>query len=170
MCSLHGRCAAPCCLPAHLFREDCLYHDLHLFRRSSRNVCNSRSVAVGGARLHLRCATKCFENEQPFFFGGTMLGVILLTSALYALSSLQNRTSSQIWFGRRGSNRAPAGRYALCCSRAHYVTPLLERLHQAQVGPDEWWASGVSSLLLPYLFRASLCLFFACCLIRGSTP
>ena len=54
------RCATPCCLPAHLtFCEECLDHDLHVFRRSSRNVCNSRSMAVGGARPYLGL-TECF--------------------------------------------------------------------------------------------------------------
>ena len=34
-----------------LFSEECLYRDLHVYRRSSRKVCSSRSMAVGGARL-----------------------------------------------------------------------------------------------------------------------
>ena len=31
-----------------LFNEECLYRDLHVFRRSSQNVCSSGSMAVGG--------------------------------------------------------------------------------------------------------------------------
>ena len=49
------------CLHAS-FREECLKkkkQDLHLFRRSSRNICSSRSMAVGGARPYLCSASVC---------------------------------------------------------------------------------------------------------------
>ena len=59
----------------------------------------------------------------------------------------------------RALKTRPVGRKALCCSRAHGAAPLLDRLDQGQVGPDEWWGSSVSSFLLPHLFRASLRLF-----------
>ena len=52
------RCATPCCLPALSFSaRSAFYRDLHIFRRSSRKVCSSRSMAVGGARPYLRSAS-----------------------------------------------------------------------------------------------------------------
>ena len=71
-------------------------------------LCSSRSMAVGCARPYLRSASVCPSASRTSnrFSGDTMFSVILLMSALYVLSSLQNRTSSQIWFGRRGSSLA----------------------------------------------------------------
>ena len=40
-----------------LLSEECLYLDLHVFRRSSREVCSSRSMAAGGDRPYLRSAS-----------------------------------------------------------------------------------------------------------------
>ena len=90
------------------FSEKCLYHDLHVFSRSSRNTCSSRSMAVGGARPYrtLHRFDRVLRERAVVFSGDTMFSVILLMSALYVLSSLQNRTSSQIWFGTRRSSRA----------------------------------------------------------------
>ena len=51
------RCANSCCLPVLLFSKECSYRNLHVFKSSSRNDCNSRSVAVGGARPYLRSAS-----------------------------------------------------------------------------------------------------------------
>ena len=78
------------------------------------------------------------------FSGDTLFSVSLLMSALYVLSSLQNRTSSQMWFGTRGSSRAQRVDKP-CAVRVPTVFPLLKRLDQAQVCPHEWWSSGVSS-------------------------
>ena len=36
------------------FSEECPCNDFHVFRRSSRNACSSRSIAVGAARPYLR--------------------------------------------------------------------------------------------------------------------
>ena len=47
------------------FSEECLHHGLHVFSRSSRNPCSSRSMAVGSSVLALCFGlTECFENEQ----------------------------------------------------------------------------------------------------------
>ena len=46
------------------------------------------------------------EQTIVLFFCDTMFGEMFLMSGLYVVSSLQNRTSSKIWVGRKGSNRA----------------------------------------------------------------
>ena len=64
------RCACSLCMAlshALLFvctSFSCLYRDLHVFRRSSRKVCSSRSMAGGGARPYLRSASIEIEGEE----------------------------------------------------------------------------------------------------------
>ena len=69
------------------FSEECLHHDLHVFSRSSRNPCSSRSMAVGCARPYLRSASVCPSASRTSnrFSGETMFAVILLMSALYVI-------------------------------------------------------------------------------------
>ena len=55
--ALHGVVSRPAVCLHSLFSEECLYCDLHVFRRSSGKVCSSRSMAVGGARPYLRSAS-----------------------------------------------------------------------------------------------------------------
>ena len=91
-----------------LFSEECPYNNFHVFRGPSRNACSSLSIAVGGARPYLRSDSFWLSASRmrSRFSGETMFSVILLMSALYVLSSLQKRTSSQICIGESGSSRA----------------------------------------------------------------
>ena len=127
------------------FSEECLHNDYHVFSRSSRNACSSLSIAVGGGRPYLRSDSIWLSalRTRSRFSGETMFSVTLLMSALYFLSSLQKRLVADL-HRRERFQSGPVCRYALCCSRAHCVAPLLERLDQAQVCPHEWWTSCVS--------------------------
>ena len=55
--ALHGVVPRLAVFLHSLLSEECLYLDLHVFRRSSRKVCSSRSMAVGGDRPYLRSAS-----------------------------------------------------------------------------------------------------------------
>ena len=77
---------------------ECLYHDLHVFRRSSRNECSSRPMAVGGgSSVPSVCPSvaECFENEEQLLWCHDV--VILLMSALYDCPAC--RTASRRNFG-----------------------------------------------------------------------
>ena len=154
------------------FHEECLHHDLHVLRRSSRNVCYSRSMAVGGARSYLCSASvrPSASRTSSRFCGNTMFNVTLYRRLL-CTSCPAWRIEPRRRFGMvEGVPDEHRGREPLCWSRSHCVAPLLERLDPAQVGRDEWWASSVSSLLLPHLFPPGSPSVSACCLLRGSTP
>ena len=60
---------AAVCLHASL-HEECSYHDLHVFKRSSRNVCNSGSMCGWRSSVLALCLglPECFDKEQPFLW------------------------------------------------------------------------------------------------------
>ena len=117
---------------------------LHGIFQERLQICNSRSMAVGGARPYLRSASVCPSawRRSSRFCGDTMLSVILLTSVsnVFVQAAETDLVADLGW--QKGFQSSPIDRNALRCSRAHRV-----------------FVSRVSSFLLPYLFRVSLRLF-----------
>ena len=144
------RCTTPCCLRCTRLSTKNVFTTIFTSSwdlsgtTANRNDCNSRSMAVGGARPYLRSASVCPSawRRSSRFCGDTMLSVILLTSVsnVFVQAAETDLVADLGW--QKGFQSSPIDRNALRCSRAHRV-----------------FVSRVSSFLLPYLFRVSLRLF-----------
>ena len=101
------RCAPPCCLHARLCQRRILLPEASRLQKffQKRLQLSRHGFGWSSTVLALCLGLQSASRTSSRVCGDTVFSVIILTSALHILSSLQNRNSSQIWGGRRGSRR-----------------------------------------------------------------